>query len=111
MSKIPPDAGFYGKVTGKLSARFFEAQYLHLHMREYVQLKTFRSMENIILTVLHELAHINAKNKNEDEDHDLDFYVRNVALLIELEEVVDRGEIARHEVPTRATLEWGSAVM
>lgn len=58
-------------------------------------------------TVKGELAHIDIKNVEEIEEksHNLDFWVHNGALLIDLAESVDRCEIDEADVPMRA-ISW-----
>lgn len=61
-------------------------------------------MQDIIKTLLHELAHMTIVPGA--DDHDLGFHVRNVALLRELEGSLVRGEVSEEEVPTRAKGDW-----
>lgn len=79
-----------------------------VQLRQTDHPETSRSIDEVVQTLLHELAHIDTLDI---DDHGLEFYANNVALLIECEEAVTRGKVAPSEVPTRATMEFESKLI
>lgn len=92
---LPYDRGSLGDMEKIKSTGV--CKHIRLRLRKYQFPAIFLSIDAVVQTLVHELAHM------KDSSHGLELFRWNAELLKELEEAVEKGGVRRDEVPVRAT--------